>query len=230
MRLEKNTALRLRKSGQSYNEIADALGVPKSTLATWFRDLTLPQALRDRLYDRARSAGTRALVARNKRQTVLAQERARAIQQTARAEIGLLSRRELQLIGAALYWAEGAKRAPVRGGRRVAFSNADPSAVTLMMRFFRQVCRVPEEKFRVQLTVAPGISIHGAVRFWSALTGIPTGRFTKTYSQLSRFSRRKRPRSRLPYGTVQVRIADTQLFYRIMGWIQAMQDGSDHAS
>jgi len=202
--------------------------VPKSTLASWFRDLVLPQALRDQLYDRVRSAGTRALVERNKRQTVLAQERARVIQQSAKAEIGSLSQRELQLIGAALYWAEGDKRPPRHGGRRVVFSNADPAAVAVMMVFFRQICKVPEEKFRAQLTVAPGVSIDGAVRFWSALTRIPTDHFTKTYSKLSRSSKRKRPH-RLPYGTIQVRIFNTALFYRIMGWIQAMQDGSDHA-
>ena len=110
MRSERVAAIRLRKSGRSYNEIARFLRVPKSTLATWFRDLVLPPRLVERLYSRARSAGTKALVVRNKHQTVLAQERATVIQQAARAEIGSVSTRELQLVGSALYWAEGTKR------------------------------------------------------------------------------------------------------------------------
>jgi len=224
MRPERATALQLRRSGQSYNEISRSLGVPKSTLATWFRQLTLPQELIDRLYDRARSAGTQALVERNKRQTALAAARAQAIQQAAQTEIGRLSRRELQLIGAALYWAEGVRRYPQRGGRRVAFSNADSAAVILMMRFFREVCDVPLEKIRSVVSLAPGLETTSAVSFWSSLTKIPPEHFT-VYQGLSRSSKQRRPRFRLPYGTLQLRIADTRLFYRIMGWIQGIQTG-----
>ena len=226
MRPEKITAIRLRKSGKSYNKIARSLGVPKSTLATWFRDVTLPQALVDRLYSRARSAGTAALVARNKHQTILAQERARSIQQAAASEIGGISERELRLIGAAMYWAEGAKRYPAHGSKRVAFSNADPAAVALMMRFFREICRVLEERFRAQVILAPGVNSKQSVRFWASVTAIPPTQFTKVFNSLSQASKQKRPRRRLPYGTLQVRVADTQLFHRILGWIKGLQDNS----
>ena len=226
MRPEKITAVRLRKSGKSYNQIARSLGVPKSTLATWFRDVTLPQVLVDRLYSRARSAGTAALVARNKHQTVLAQERARSIQQAAANEIGGISERELRLLGAALYWAEGAKRYPARGSKRVAFSNADPAAIKFMMQFLREICHVPENRFRAQVIVPPGVNIEQSVRFWTSVTAIPPTQFTKICNSLSQASKRKRPRRRLPYGTLQIRVADTQLFHRILGWIKGLQDNS----
>lgn len=224
MRTERVIARRLRRGGRSYNEIARRLSVPKSTLATWFRDLPLPQVLREQLYSRARSAGTEALVRRNKRQTVLARRRAKITQQAARRDIDQITSRDLRVIGATLYWAEGVRRHPIRGGRRVAFSNADPEAIKVMMRFFREICGVPEQKFRAQIALAPGIAAKRAVAFWSEHTRIPERQFTKVYSRLSQASKRKRPRSRLPHGTVQLRIADTNLFYRIMGWIQGLQD------
>jgi len=36
-------------------------------------------------------------------------------------------------------------------------------------------------------------------------------------------SKRKRPFNRLPYGTVQIRINNTQKFHHIMGWIEWMK-------
>jgi hypothetical protein len=135
-----------------------------------------------------------------------------------------MASRELRVIGATLYWAEGVRRHPIRGGRRVAFSNADPEAIKVMMRLFRDICVVPEEKFRAQIALAPGIAAKRAVTFWSEQTQIPETQFTKVYNRLSQASKRKRPRSRLPYGTAQRRMADTRLFYRMMGWIQGIQD------
>ena len=37
MRKDKKKAISLRLSGKSYNEISTKLGVPKSTLSSWFR-------------------------------------------------------------------------------------------------------------------------------------------------------------------------------------------------
>ena len=38
---KKEEAIKLRKQGFSYNEIKNKLGVPKSTLSGWFRDILL---------------------------------------------------------------------------------------------------------------------------------------------------------------------------------------------
>lgn len=153
MRKDRLYAIKLRKQGKSYNEINRILNVPKSTLSYWFKDLDLPEKLVERLYNRMRSAGTRALVARNKRQTIIAREKAEQIQSEAAEDVGKLSRRELFLVGAALYWAEGGRRKSGSGGRRVEFSNSDPAVITTMMRFFRVVCLVAEHKFRIHLTI-----------------------------------------------------------------------------
>ncbi len=212
MKPEKARAIRLRRVGKSYNEIVKVLGIPKSTLASWLK-----------LYARERSAGTRALVARNKRQTVLAHARAQVVQEAASKDIRLLSFEDLRLVGAALYWAEGTKRPPAHGGRCVQFSNAEPAVITLMMRFFKEICHVPGDRFKAHVFLAPGLSGPKAVRFWSSITGIPRERLA-LYRTLSRASQRKRPRSRLPHGTLQLRIgSSTALFHRIMGWIGGIQ-------
>lgn len=43
---EKNLAIIYRKQGKSYNMIAQDLAIPKSTLASWFKDLKWSQEIR----------------------------------------------------------------------------------------------------------------------------------------------------------------------------------------
>jgi len=222
-RTDKKRAIQLRRRGKSYNEIHRLLGTPKSTLSVWFQNLMLPAKLKQRLYDRSRSAGTKALVARNKRQTVLAQERAIQAKASAASEIGTLSQKELLLIGSALYWAEGGRREQRRVGNRICFSNADPAAIQAMMRFFREICQIPEYRFRIGLMVHPGVNVNTARKFWSKTSGVPLMQFQKTFVGISRASKRKRPARRLPYGTCQIRVHDTREFYRVMGWIAGLQ-------
>ena len=66
-------ALRLRLTGNSYNEIQHALGVPKSTLSGWFKDVVLSDTARTRLASRA-NIGTAMLIKRNKIQTQKTQQ------------------------------------------------------------------------------------------------------------------------------------------------------------
>lgn len=68
----RTNALKLRLDGKSYNEIHAELGVPKSTLSFWFRDLVLSDEARRRLEKRVRAGIAKGLVKRNKMQTHLA--------------------------------------------------------------------------------------------------------------------------------------------------------------
>lgn len=222
-RTDKAQARQLRLDGRSYNDILRLLGIPKGTLSGWFHNLAIPPELQRRLYDRSRSAGTLALVARNKRQTVLAQERARRIKLEAASTIGPLSFRDLLLIGSALYWAEG-RRTEQRGlGNRIGFSNSDPAAVRIMMRFLREICRIPEDRFRIGTNLYPGMDIEATRKFWSQVAGVPLTQFHKSFVGISKASQRKRPANRLPYGTCQIVVNDTRQLYRVLGWIAGIQ-------
>ncbi|HEY5220845.1 MAG TPA: hypothetical protein VIJ29_01695 [Candidatus Paceibacterota bacterium] len=53
--------------------------------------------------------------------------------------------------------------------------------------------------------------------------GIPKDNFTKTHVGLSRSSMGKRPFDRLPHGVIQIRINSTDLFYKVMGWIEGIK-------
>ena len=224
MRKDKNQALKLRLDGKSYNEISKILGVPKSTLSFWFTGLELSEKARKRIQARVYSGSLRGLIKRNKNQTHLAIQRARNIRVQAEREVKKISQDELKLIGAALYWAEGYKRAIIRNGRElthhsVSLANSDPKLILIFLRFLREVCEIPDEKITVDIRIYEHLNGEELLNFWHQLTGLPKENFGKSDYGISKSSQGKRPFNRLPYGTVAVRVNNTGLFHKIMGWI-----------
>lgn len=227
MRSDKNKALRLRLQGRSYNEITGLLGVPKSTLSDWFTGLQLPEPARDRIAKRVYEGSVRALIKRNVNQTRLAESRARQTRESSKKEISKISENELFFIGTALYWAEGYKRLITRNGKTktchpVCLSNSDPALVKVYMRFLREVCHVPEEKISAEVRIYQHQNEAFLLNFWSGITDLPYSKFKKFYYGISLSSQHKRPFNVLPYGTIQIRVNNTELYHRIMGWIEGL--------
>lgn len=102
----RSRALKLRLAGKSYNEIQRELGIPKSTQSGWFKHLVLSDKAHRRLNGRLRM-GSDILIKRNKMQTAHAERRAREAQGQGKSRVSDFSGRDVLLLGAALYWAEG---------------------------------------------------------------------------------------------------------------------------
>ena len=223
MRKEKDKAIVLRKEGKSYSQIQEVLHVAKSTLSYWLRDIVLSNESQQKISKRASVTSTKALIERNKHQTVIARERALQIQKEASAEAMRYVSDPLFVAGVSLYWAEGYKRgASGSKWKCVDFTNADPEMVEVMMSFFRKFCSVEESRFKVQLIAHPNVDMQAAVRYWSVLTEIPETQFIKTCTSLSVRSSQKRGNT-LTYGTVHIRVYDVKLFFRIIGWIDGIK-------
>lgn len=220
---KKSSAIRLRKSGKSYNEISLALGgIPKSTLSGWLKNCRLSKSARQRLMSRNQFRWSESLVRYNKLRASIARQKSEAEISLARGRIGTITPRELLLVGTALYWAEGEK-----GARwRLKFSNSDARIANLMMRFFREICCVPEKKFSPQIHLHPHVSESQAKTYWSQVLRIPQRQFMKSQRVLSRSSRGKRPARRLPYGTLHISIHQTAIRNRVMGWMAGLGDSS----
>lgn len=207
---EKLAARQLRAQGLSLGEIRKKLGVAKSSVSLWVRDIVLDKKILQAMSDK----GFRREVIERRRSTRL--ERAAAgrqkVVERAEKEITKISKRELWLIGVMLYCAEGGKtqRSLVR------FSNGDPRMIQIMMAFFRRVCDVPEEKFRGYIHIHPHLNVSRAEEYWSTIMHIPKRHFFKTYQKVSSAS--KQLRDTLPYGTLDIYVCNTELFLKIQGW------------
>jgi len=227
-RKDKTIALKLRLSGKSYSEITEALGVPKSTLSGWFSQLELSEKARSRILKRTKQKSLEGLLKRNKNQTKLALKRKLTIQLKAAREIKNISHQNLLFIGISLYWAEGYKRPIIKNSREatyhpVSLTNSDPELIKIYLRFLREICGVPEGRIKADIRIFEHQNEDYLLNFWSKITGIKKEKFGKVYYGISKSSLNKRPFNRLQYGTIQVRVNDTKLFHRIMGWIEGIK-------
>jgi hypothetical protein len=213
---EKKLARKLRKIGYSLNEICKKAGLAKSSVSLWVRDIELTPKQKKRLSEK----GVSKEIIEKQRITRLTRENARRqiIVDRAKKEINNLSKKELKLIGIALYWGEGAKT--LRSG--VQFSNSDSKTIQVMMQFFRKCCKVPETKFRGHIYLHPHLNTKKAEKYWSNIAGIPLNQFYKTSKQQSRASKKRR--DTLPYGTFCIQICNTELFLKIKGWIEKIYE------
>ncbi len=214
---EQKKAKELRHKGWSVRAIAKQLQCPKSSVSKWVRGISLTSEQIEALKSNQDKARAKAANHPNSPKCVWAKIR-NEISDSACKEISLkypLS--VLKVIGAALYWAEGYKISV----NMVNFSNSDPHMIKLMMRFFREVCGVREQKFRGIVHIHPHLDENKAAKFWSGISGIPIKQFHKTQYGISRASKHKR--DTLPLGTFRIVICDTRLQSKIKGWIKGIE-------
>ena len=229
MKMVREQALKMRLNGLSFNEINKQLGIPKSTLSGWFHGVVLSEEANARLRRRVKQGIYNSLIKRNKLQTHEAQERAKNTRMEGQKQIPPLGVRDLLIIGSILYWAEGYKRPIIRNKKEItshsiSFVNADPVMIRLFIKFLRDILRVPVYKICLYMRLYPGIKENEARVFWIKNTNLPESCFRKSTILISLASKRSRPFSRLPYGTLQVHVADTQKFYKLMGFIEGVKE------
>jgi DNA-binding transcriptional MerR regulator len=166
-------ARELRADGRSLREIATELGVAKSSVSLWVRDMPVPEGLRERAAHAHRINGQRWLRDRARRESERQQVKA-----AARALVGPVTDRELRLVGAALYWAEGAKDKPYDRREKVVLINSDAEVIILFQRWL-DLLVVPEDDRRYRLSIHESADLESAQTWWSQVTGVPIDRFDR---------------------------------------------------
>jgi len=223
MRKDKQKAIALRKKGNSYAQINKILGVPKSTLSYWLKDTKLSESAKKKVSNRVYEKSIKALIRRNIKQTQVAQEKAEKIQKQSKVEVLKLKSNRLFIIGVCLYWAEGYKKGAYGSKwKGVDFANSDPEMINIMMTFFRKICKVKEDKFKIQIIAHKNVNFHKAIQYWSKVTSISKNQFFKTSYSIN--SKSKRKNNTLPHGTIHIRINNVELFHKIIGWIEGIKE------
>jgi hypothetical protein len=166
-------AVSLRREGHTYREIAGSLGVSISTCSLWLRDIPAPPRPG---YDQERVAAMW-----RKRWAPFHEARDRERRETKVAacrEIGELSKREILLAGAMVYWCEGGKDKIYRRQERLSFINSDPALIAFFLRFL-QTAEVPRGHVRFRLHIHETADVQVATRYWAEMTAAPADAFQK---------------------------------------------------
>ena len=131
MRNDRHLAIKLRKTGKSYNKICKELGIPKSTMHYWFRDLRWSQRIKKELTKKAEIQATKRLRAVIRAQKKRWKAYRKQYQKEARKEFQTLKSNPLFLAGLMLYWGEGDNNLKYQ----VRLSNIDSRMIKLFNEF-----------------------------------------------------------------------------------------------
>jgi len=213
---EKEHSRKLRRDGLSINHIVKITGYSKASVSVWVRDIVLTKDQRDKVSLNGRSVDSieKRRVSRIKNE----ETKSKNILESAKKDFNFVTKSELKLIGISIYIGEGAKS---KKGT-VGVSSSDPAIIKIMIRFFKEICRVPNEKFRIQVHTFEHANISEVEKYWSQVTSIPISQFYKTYIKTSSASLHKR--NTLPHGTIDLTINDSKLRLVILGWIERIKE------
>lgn len=220
LRPDYNKILDLRLSGKTYGEIRKVFKVPKSTLSSWLKNIKLSEKSNSVL-KKKHKAGLVALGEFNKRRTLANQQENETIRKEYETKVNKLTERELMLIGAALYWAEGYKNFGKPAYIQVSFVNSDSLMILVFLKFMERFLKITRNQLKPVIMLHINITRDGPLKFWSTLLRIPKENFHFTQFT-SPASKQIRPRNLLPNGTLQLRIHKRQEFFKIRGLIDGI--------
>lgn len=148
------------------NDIARELGVSKSSVSLWVRDVEFtPVPGRTGARRRGPSARQRRKAAEIEEMNTLGIGR-----------VAELSEREFLLSGVMLYAGEGSKT-----DGSVGLANSDAQIMRFFSVWLRRFFDVDETRLRVSVYLHQGLDLDAAEQHWSEVTGVPRCQFNKPY-------------------------------------------------
>ncbi|WP_116998497.1 helix-turn-helix domain-containing protein [Desertimonas flava] len=201
---EQQRARELRAQAWTLPDIAAELGVSKSSVSKWVRDVDFTPNPRRHNFTKD-----------NPHPLQIAKEREieRYLNEGA-AVVGRMTDREFLLVGAALYAGEGFKT-----GASLGMANTNPAILLAFVAWLRRFFDIDECRLRVRLYLHDGLDLGSAVEFWSQLLEIPRQQFLKPYRAVADASRR---RSKHVNGCPAVTYSSSSQFRRAMGLVEAI--------
>ncbi|MDQ1432182.1 MAG: hypothetical protein QOF40_2784 [Actinomycetota bacterium] len=200
---EQERARAMRAEGMTLLDIATRLGVSKSSVSLWVRDVDFTPS------PRRYGAQRRPHPFHEAKLQQIEQLDAEGV-----TRIGTLSDEAFLAAGIALYAGEGSKR-----DGKVVFANTDPDMIRMFCRWLRRYFTVDEARLRARVYLHQGLDLDQAEEFWSNVTAIPREQFQVAYRAVADASIR---RNKHENGCMYVIYGCAATHRRIMGLVRAL--------
>jgi hypothetical protein len=213
----------LRKQGLDYEQIVAELGISKSSVSLWVRDLPRPPGLSYEECRKRSAEGVRRYWAAERPMREGERQAARA---AAAAQIGQLDDREILIAGAIAYWCEGVKNKPYRRSDRVTFMNSDPMLIRFFLNFLDAAC-VSLDRLIFRVYIHEHADAKAAQQFWLDVTSAHPSQFrTPTLKRHNPKTVRKNTGNSY-HGCLRVDVRRSSgLYQQIEGWAAAAMAGT----
>lgn len=219
---KKFLAQEFRQKGWSISEIAKEIDMLKSgSISKWCRDIILTPVQIKRLARKQESGSSKGRMIAAER---LRERRLREVELLRKEgieEIGKLNRRDLFIGGVVAYWSEGET---YPGSDNLSFINSDPKMILFMLKWFKEICKVPDDRFSLQAKINEihKNRIKEIENYWSRITVIPLTQFTKTILIKAK-SKKIYPNPNEYFGTLRITVhKGTQLRRKVNGWVEGL--------
>ncbi len=216
---EKIKARRLRKEGESIKEIAKMLSVSSSSVSLWCRDVELSANQKQKLKDRQVNPTywkRQEYYSKKKREF---DKKVFKIKQEGIKSIGKLSKRDIFLIGIALYWGEGFKK-----DHLVGLASSDVNIAKFFIYWLKLCFNIPQDQLILRLTanISYKEKIDAMNKHWSSSLNIPLHQFSKPFFQHTRWQKEYENKNDY-YGVLRVRVRrSVNLLRKIYGFIEGV--------
>jgi hypothetical protein len=193
----------MRAENMTLADIAATLGVSKSSVSLWVRDVPFTPSKRRYGPQRRQHPAHTAKLRQIEELNELGVQR-----------IGTLGEDAFLAAGVALYAGEGAKT-----DGAVKFANTDPAMIAFFCAWLRRFFTIDESRLRVCVYLHEGLDLQSAEEHWSRTTGVPRDQFRAPYRAVADASIRN---VKHEYGCAYVSYGCSKTHRTIMGLIRAL--------
>src|SRR3990167_4146455 len=216
---DKIKARELRRKGKSIKTIAKLLSVSTSSVSLWCQDVELSKDQIDELKKRQVDPSNliRQSYYLNKRKEF--EDKVLRLKQEGINSIGKLSKRDIFLIGIALYWGEGFKK-----DHLVGLASSDINIARFFIYWLDQCFNILYKDLilRVTANISYKNKINNLQQFWSKELKIPLNQFSKPSFQVTKWKKEYENKNTY-HGVLRIRVRRSiNLLRKIFGYIEGI--------
>lgn len=173
----KETAKKMRQNGKSLGDIVKDLGVSKSTVSFWCKDMILTEFAIKKIKTHGNEKSIKGLLRYSELKRKERIERNILQREEGALVLGDLSDRDILMIGFGLYWGEGYKYENCELG----FTNSNPQMIRFYFKWL-ELWNVKKDSLLFRLTINEFFRKEEKQikSFWIDFLGIKNGQFSKT--------------------------------------------------
>jgi hypothetical protein len=217
---EKIKARIFRKSGKSIKWIAHELSVSPGSVSLWCRDVKLTQEQIKQLEKQGRDPYYGKRLENVLKQQQIRIDKTRTLNLEGEKLVGEMNKRELLLVGIALYWAEGYKK-----DNQAGLGSSDPEMVLMVVKWLVECFGYSKDDliFRVTVNESHEYRIKEIVQYWAKLLDVDEGEFRKPFYQKVKWKKVYENPGEY-YGVLRIRVRRSADFLRkVHGMIDGMK-------
>ena len=207
-------AVKYRKRGFTYSEIANIVGVSKSTISSWLAKKTFSKKVKkENIVKAARENKKRISLLQKARAAERKSRYAEAVR-SAETEFKHYQHSPLFIAGVMIYLTDG----DLSDSQKIRISSTNVNVHRIFIRFLKDFFGLENKKISLWLALYPNMNIDKELKWWSRKTKLPVSQFGKTQVL------NNQPKNVTHQGSGNTVVHSAILKRKLMRWLELMNE------